>query len=212
MSLLADVAAVMAPGEAEVWSETICARLAELRPTLYEALDPTALAGQLEKYGVATKQIWGRTADGKRANRRGVARADVLAASGQGASSSGTASGNDPGVTRHNGSGGGLALWRVLALPSWRFPDPAGLGGASASGLPWWWPLALLGALALGAVGYYYACKTWPYGPCVRCLGHPGRIMSPGGKHWRTCKRCRGSGRRTRLGARIMHTIDGGDR
>jgi S-DNA-T family DNA segregation ATPase FtsK/SpoIIIE len=79
VSLLADVAAVMPPGEADVWSEVICARLAELRPGLYGALDPTALAGQLGGYGVMTRQVWGRTADGKKANRRGVSRADVLA-------------------------------------------------------------------------------------------------------------------------------------
>jgi DNA segregation ATPase FtsK/SpoIIIE, S-DNA-T family len=95
VSLLGDVAAVLAPGEAEVWSETICARLGELRPQLYGALDQTSLADQLGRYGVTTKQIWGRTAGGQRANRRGVARADVLAviSSSQAARSSGTDSG-----------------------------------------------------------------------------------------------------------------------
>ena len=44
VSLLTDVSAVIAPGEAEVWSEVICARLAELRPALYGGLDPTGLA------------------------------------------------------------------------------------------------------------------------------------------------------------------------
>jgi S-DNA-T family DNA segregation ATPase FtsK/SpoIIIE len=211
-SLLADVAACIHPNEADVWSEVLCARLAELRPTLYEALDATSLAEQLGRYGVSTKQIWGRTADGKRANRRGVARADVAAASGQAARSSTAASGTDGDVTSGNTTGGGSSALALAVLPTWPFAHLADSAGAAASGLPWWWPLALLGGLALAAVGYYYACKWWPYGPCVRCLGHPGRIMSPGGKHWRACKRCRGSGRRTRLGARLMHTIDGGDR
>ncbi len=95
VSLLADVAAVLPPGEADVWSEVICARLADLRPGLYGSLDPTALATQLGAYGVSTRQVWGRTADGKKANRRGVSRADVLTviSSGSPLGSSASASG-----------------------------------------------------------------------------------------------------------------------
>ena len=95
MSLLTDVSAVIAPGEAEVWSEVICARLGELRPALYGGMDPTGLATALAAYGITTKQVWGRTADGKKANRRGVTRADVLAviSSGRPLDPSGTASG-----------------------------------------------------------------------------------------------------------------------
>ena len=95
VSLLTDVSAVMAPGEADVWSEVICARLLELRPALYGGLDPTGLATALAAYGIQTKQVWGKTADGKKANRRGVTRADVLAAisSGSPLDPSGPASG-----------------------------------------------------------------------------------------------------------------------
>lgn len=212
ISLLADVAAVIAPSEAEVWSETICARLAELRPALYDALEPTSLAEQLARYDVRTRQIWGRTADGKRANRRGVARADVLAASGRGASSSGTASGPDSGVTRHDGPGGGSSALAVLAVPSWHFWGPAGAGAAAASGLPWWWPLAAIAALVLAGTAYYWACKWWPYGPCFRCLGHPGRNRGSNARRWGRCKRCGGTGQRIRWGARVLHTIRDGDR
>jgi DNA segregation ATPase FtsK/SpoIIIE, S-DNA-T family len=95
VSLLTDVSAVIAPGEADVWSEVICARLAELRPALYGGLDPTGLATSLAAYGIQTKQVWGTTADGKKANRWGVTRADVLAAlsSGSPLDPSGPASG-----------------------------------------------------------------------------------------------------------------------
>ena len=67
----------------------------ELRPALYGGLDPTGLATALAAYGIATKQVWGTTADGKKANRRGVTRADVLAAisSGSPLDPSGPASG-----------------------------------------------------------------------------------------------------------------------
>jgi S-DNA-T family DNA segregation ATPase FtsK/SpoIIIE len=60
----------------------------------YGSLDPTALASQLGAYGISTRQVWGKTADGKKANRRGVSRADVLAviSSSQAARSSGSAS------------------------------------------------------------------------------------------------------------------------
>jgi S-DNA-T family DNA segregation ATPase FtsK/SpoIIIE len=64
VSLLADVAAVLAPSEPELWSETICARLAELRPALRNGLDPTGLATALSAYGVTTKQVWGEASDG----------------------------------------------------------------------------------------------------------------------------------------------------
>ena len=59
------------------------------------ALDPTGLATALAAYGIQTKQVWGKTADGEKANRRGVTRADVLAAisSGSPLDPSGPASG-----------------------------------------------------------------------------------------------------------------------
>jgi S-DNA-T family DNA segregation ATPase FtsK/SpoIIIE len=79
-NLLDDVAAVLLPGEAKVWSETIVARLAELRPDIYGEWTAEQLAKALKPYNVSTGQVWGTDADGKGANRRGVDRADLMAA------------------------------------------------------------------------------------------------------------------------------------
>nr|WP_134002580.1 cell division protein FtsK [Streptomyces sp. 846.5] len=78
--LLADVQAVVPANEAKVWSETVTARLAELRPTVYGGWAPDQLAAALKPLGVATGQVWGTTADGKGANRRGITRADITKA------------------------------------------------------------------------------------------------------------------------------------
>ena len=86
-SLIADVASVIRPDEAKIWSETVVDRLAELRPEVYgdwATLDGRAkgnqLASALKPYGIDTIQVYGRTDDGKTANRRGVERAAVLTA------------------------------------------------------------------------------------------------------------------------------------
>lgn len=76
-SLLDDIAAVMAPGEDKVWSETICDRLEDLRPDVYRAWDATGLSNALKPLGVATAQTWLTDAAGKGANRRGFTRADL---------------------------------------------------------------------------------------------------------------------------------------
>jgi S-DNA-T family DNA segregation ATPase FtsK/SpoIIIE len=77
VSLLADVGSVMR-GEERVWSETICARLGELRPELYGGWNPTQLANALSGYRIETSQVWSSGA-----NRRGVAAADIAAALGE---------------------------------------------------------------------------------------------------------------------------------
>lgn len=80
-SLLDDLRTVFATIEVDkVWSEDLCARLAELRPELYGRLTPEALAAAVKPYGLTTGQVWGRLPDGSGANRRGLDRADVLAA------------------------------------------------------------------------------------------------------------------------------------
>jgi DNA segregation ATPase FtsK/SpoIIIE, S-DNA-T family len=76
--LLDDVLDVFEPGEDRVWSETLCARLADQWPDVYDGWDPTALANALRAFGVDTAQVWGRTPAGEGANRRGVARQGVL--------------------------------------------------------------------------------------------------------------------------------------
>ncbi|WP_373295571.1 cell division protein FtsK [Kitasatospora griseola] len=85
--LLADVLAVMGPDEPKLWSETIVARLAELRPDVYgpwAELEGRAKADQLvaalKPYGITTGQVWGTTEDGKGANRRGITRDDLAKA------------------------------------------------------------------------------------------------------------------------------------
>ena len=80
--LLADIAAVV--HEPKLWSETVVARLAELRPNIYGpwgALEADARAAQLtaalKPHGIKTGQVWGTTPDGKGANRRGITRDDI---------------------------------------------------------------------------------------------------------------------------------------
>ncbi|MCU1449648.1 MAG: cell division protein FtsK/SpoIIIE [Acidimicrobiales bacterium] len=74
--LLEDVQATFR-GEAELWSEVICERLALANPDAYSGWTPTRLAQALGPHGVKTTQIW--DAEAKR-NRRGVTHEDVLAA------------------------------------------------------------------------------------------------------------------------------------
>jgi S-DNA-T family DNA segregation ATPase FtsK/SpoIIIE len=80
--LLADIAAVV--HEPKCWSETVVTRLAELRPDTYgpwAGMEPEDRAAQLTNalrpYGVRTGQVWGTTADGRGANRRGITRDDI---------------------------------------------------------------------------------------------------------------------------------------
>jgi len=94
VDLMADVIAVT-EGAERIWSETIAARLAELRPEIYKGWDASAVGDALRVRGVDVVQVWGQTDDGQQANRRGVARAQLLAASGDAARPSGTASGRE---------------------------------------------------------------------------------------------------------------------
>ncbi|MFF6955398.1 cell division protein FtsK [Streptomyces sp. NPDC008317] len=81
--LLADLLTAIPAGTSKTWSEDIIARLAELRPDVYGEWSPEQLASAVKPYGIRTVQVWGTTEDGKGANRRGVRRADVLAAIAQ---------------------------------------------------------------------------------------------------------------------------------
>jgi DNA segregation ATPase FtsK/SpoIIIE, S-DNA-T family len=78
VDLLADVLAVT-EGSDRIWSETIAARLAELRPELYRSWDATSVGDALRVRGVEPAQVWGTTAEGQQANRRGVTREQLLA-------------------------------------------------------------------------------------------------------------------------------------
>lgn len=70
--------------------------------------------------------------------------------------------------------------------------------------------IALLAIIVL-AVGYYLSCRWWPYGPCLGCIGHQGRNRGSNSRRFGTCKRCKGSGKRIRIGARIWKTIKEGN-
>jgi S-DNA-T family DNA segregation ATPase FtsK/SpoIIIE len=74
--LLADILAVVPAKEAKAWSETVVARLAELRPEVYGGWEPDALAAALKPHGVSTIQV-GRRVDGKVVNRRGIDRSHI---------------------------------------------------------------------------------------------------------------------------------------
>ncbi|WP_406125113.1 cell division protein FtsK [Streptomyces canus] len=77
--LLRDILAVVPADEPKAWSETIVARLAELRPEVYDGWDPDALAAALKPHGIATVQV-GRRIEGKFTNKRGVDRSHIVAA------------------------------------------------------------------------------------------------------------------------------------
>jgi S-DNA-T family DNA segregation ATPase FtsK/SpoIIIE len=80
-SLLDDLRVVFATITVDkVWSEDVCARLAEHRPELYREWTPEVLAAALKPYGITTGQVWGTDADGVGRNRRGLTRQAVLAA------------------------------------------------------------------------------------------------------------------------------------
>ncbi|MQA06647.1 MAG: cell division protein FtsK [Streptosporangiales bacterium] len=82
-SLLDDLAAVIPAAEDKVWSETICARLADLRPDTYDGWKPAQLAAAVKPYGITTRQVWLTDDTGAGRNRYGLHRADVLDALNQ---------------------------------------------------------------------------------------------------------------------------------
>ncbi|WOT34300.1 cell division protein FtsK [Streptomyces coeruleorubidus] len=76
--LLADILAVVPADEPKVWSETVVARLADLREDVYGGWDPEGLAAALKPHGVSTIQV-GRRIKGKVVNRRGIDRSHIVA-------------------------------------------------------------------------------------------------------------------------------------
>ncbi|MEU3007866.1 cell division protein FtsK [Streptomyces sp. NPDC007020] len=84
-AILDDTAAVLGRSEDKVWSETVVDRLAEFAPAVYgewKELEGRAkadqLAAALKPYGISTGQVWGKTEDGKGANRRGIERQHII--------------------------------------------------------------------------------------------------------------------------------------
>jgi len=74
--LLADVLAAVG-SEEQIWSEAICARLAEASPGRYAGWDATTLAKALKPFGVITAQVWWTPPTGKATNRNGVRREQI---------------------------------------------------------------------------------------------------------------------------------------
>jgi S-DNA-T family DNA segregation ATPase FtsK/SpoIIIE len=74
VDVLADLAAVLRHDE-KAWTEAVLEMLAELRPQVYGAWNPRALAAAVKPYGVKPAQVW---QDGE--NRKGYTSADVAEA------------------------------------------------------------------------------------------------------------------------------------
>lgn len=90
-----------------------------------------------------------------------------------------------------------MVLAEVLCLaPSGA--RPIGLEAAEQGGSG----TLLTGVLVLLGL-YLLASWVWPYTSCGRCDG-AGKFRSPGGKSFRRCPRCGGSGERLRWGARMF--------
>ncbi|GAA2441436.1 cell division protein FtsK [Streptomyces glaucus] len=80
MDVLGDVLAVMGADEKAVWCERIADRLAELRPDVYADWKGENVTAAVKPWGINSGQVWGTTDEGEGANRRGIKRADVVAA------------------------------------------------------------------------------------------------------------------------------------
>ncbi|MFF3911554.1 cell division protein FtsK [Streptomyces sp. NPDC001848] len=80
MDVLADVLSVMGADEKAVWCERIADRLAELRPDVYGEWKGENVTAAVKPWGIRTEQVWGADDDGEGKNRRGIKRADVVAA------------------------------------------------------------------------------------------------------------------------------------
>lgn len=77
--LLADVASVWPAGEDGAWNETLCARLAELRPEVYSGWQSEQLTSALKPLGVKVRDL-SRRRDGRQRVRRGIRLADLTGA------------------------------------------------------------------------------------------------------------------------------------
>ncbi|MDX3689933.1 cell division protein FtsK [Streptomyces europaeiscabiei] len=80
MDILGDVLKVVAAREEQVWNERVAARLAELRPDVYDGWTAANVTAALKPWSVTIRDVWAETDDGEKATRRGFRRADVVAA------------------------------------------------------------------------------------------------------------------------------------
>jgi len=69
-----------------------------------------------------------------------------------------------------------------------------------------WWATA---ALFVGVPGVYaLSCWWWPWAACRRCEG-AGKLARTDGRVFRSCPRCKATGRRLRAGRWIYHAFSG---
>ncbi|MFF1743244.1 cell division protein FtsK [Streptomyces mirabilis] len=80
MDLLGDILKCVGADEEQVWNERVAAHLGELRPDIYGGWTAANVTSALKPWGVETTQVWGTTDEGEGKNRRGIKRADVVAA------------------------------------------------------------------------------------------------------------------------------------
>lgn len=80
MDVLGDAAKVFRADEEQLWCERIAARLAESWPDVYGEWTTASVAPALKPWGVTTVDVWAAGEDGKGTTKRGIKRADVLAA------------------------------------------------------------------------------------------------------------------------------------
>lgn len=62
-------------------------------------------------------------------------------------------------------------------------------------------------ATVLAATAYGLSCWLFPFAACRRC--DSGKQRSPSGRAWRTCRRCKGSGARLRIGRQAWNAWNG---
>jgi S-DNA-T family DNA segregation ATPase FtsK/SpoIIIE len=74
--LLADVLTAIGEDE-QIWSEAVCARLADANPGRYGGWDAATLGKALRALGVTTAQTWWTPPGGKATNRNGVTRKQI---------------------------------------------------------------------------------------------------------------------------------------
>ena len=65
----------------------------------------------------------------------------------------------------------------------------------------WLWWLAFW---LLVVASYALSCWRWPLTRCVKCDGK-GKFARPDGRVWRECRRCKGSGKRIRVGRKAFN-------
>ncbi|MFC7529126.1 cell division protein FtsK [Actinoplanes sp. GCM10030250] len=78
--VLDDLARVWPDDEKSSWNETLCARLAELRPDVYGGWEAAQVSTALKPHPVVKVADIGRRIDGKSVTRRGIRHADLLSA------------------------------------------------------------------------------------------------------------------------------------